>query len=102
MFLHLHTIPHNDKAKTHVLQQTTIVRRALRQDCFEAQIWGKVPKHFCSIEGPQNTVTSIILKWMKFGTTGTLPRAGHLAKLHNWGRRVREVTKNLMVTLTEL
>ena len=69
-----------------------IVRRAPRQDCVEAL---KVSK---------NTVASIILKWNKFGTTKTLPRAGRLAKPSNWGRRalVREVTKNLMVTLTEL
>ena len=52
----------------------------------------------------KNTVASIILKWKKFGTTKTLPRAGHLAKLSSRGRRtlVREVTKNLMVTLTVL
>ena len=30
-----------------------IARRAPRQDCVEAQIWGRVPKHFCSIEDPQ-------------------------------------------------
>ena len=30
-----------------------IVRMAPRQDCVEAEIWGRVPKHFCSIEGPQ-------------------------------------------------
>jgi hypothetical protein len=30
-----------------------IVRRAQRQDCVEAQIWGRVPKYFCSIDGPQ-------------------------------------------------
>uniref|UniRef100_A0AAZ3NS67 Transposase Tc1-like domain-containing protein n=1 Tax=Oncorhynchus tshawytscha TaxID=74940 RepID=A0AAZ3NS67_ONCTS len=30
-----------------------IVRRAPRQDCVEAQIWGRVPKHVCSIEGPK-------------------------------------------------
>jgi hypothetical protein len=43
---------------------------------------------------PKNTVDSIILKWKKFGTT----------KLSNRGIRalVREVTKNPMVTLTEL
>ena len=41
----------------------------------------------------KNTVASIVLKWMKFGTTKTLPRAGCLAKLSN-----REVTKNPMVT----
>ena len=34
---------------------------------------------------PKNTVASIILKWMKFGTTKTLPRAGRLAKLSNRG-----------------
>ena len=53
---------------------------------------------------PKNRVASIIFKWNKFGTTKTLPRAGCLAKLSNQGRRtlVREVTKNLMVTLTEL
>ena len=48
---------------------------------------------------PKNTVASIILKWKKI-----FPRAGLPAKLSNWGRRtlVREVTKNPMVTLTEL
>jgi hypothetical protein len=48
-------------------------------------------------------VASIILKW-KFGTNKTLPRAVCPAKLSNRGRRamVREVTKNPMVTLTEL
>jgi transposase len=53
---------------------------------------------------PKNTVASIILKWKKFGTTKALPRAGRPAKLSNWGRRilVRPVTKNPMVTLTEL
>ena len=30
-----------------------IVRRAPRQGCVEKQIWGRVPKHFCSIECPQ-------------------------------------------------
>ena len=57
-----------------------------------------------ALKVPKNTVASIILKWKKFGTTKTLPRAGHLAKLSNRGRRalVREVTKNQMITLTEL
>ena len=43
---------------------------------------------------PKNTV-AIILKLKKFGTTKTLPRAGHLAELSNRGRMalVREVTK---------
>ena len=57
-----------------------IVCGAPRRDCVEAQIWGKVLKHFCSIEVPQEY---IMLKWKKFGTTKTLPRAGHPAKLSN-------------------
>jgi hypothetical protein len=49
-------------------------------------------------------VASIILKWKKFGTTKTLPRAVRPDKLTNRGRRdlIREVTKNPMVTLTEI
>ena len=51
-----------------------------------------------------STVASIIRKWKKFGTTRTLPIAGRLSKLSNRGRRalVREVTKNPMITLSEL
>ena len=49
-----------------------------------------------ALKVPKNTVFSIILKWKMFRTTKT-------AKLSNQGRRtlVREVTKNLMVTLAE-
>ena len=56
-----------------------------------------------ALKVPKNTVASIILKLKTFGTTKTLPRAGCLAKLSGWERRslVREVTKNLMVTLKE-
>ena len=52
----------------------------------------------------KNTVASIILKWKRFGATKTLPRAGRPTKLSNRGRRalVMEVTKNPVVTLTEL
>ena len=47
-----------------------------------------------ALKVPKNTVASVILKWKKFGTT----------KLSKGGRRVLvgEVTKNTMVTLTEL
>ena len=57
-----------------------------------------------ALKFPRNTVASIILKWKKFGTTKILPRAGHPAKLSKRARRVlvREVTKNAMVSLTEL
>ena len=73
-----------------------IVRRAPRHDCVEIQIWGRVPKHFCSIEGLQEHSGPIIFKWEKFGTTQTFPRAGLPAKMSNRGRSalVREVTKN--------
>jgi len=49
-------------------------------------------------------VASIIRKCKKFGTTRTLPRAGRPSTLRDGGRRalVREVTKNPVVTLTEL
>ena len=80
-----------------------IVRSAARQDCVEAQIWGRVQKVSAAFKVPKNTVASIILKWKKLGTTKTLPTAGCPAKLNNQGRRalVREVTKNPLVTLTE-
>jgi hypothetical protein len=53
-----------------------------------------------AFKGPKNTVVSIILKWKKFGTTKTLPKAGRPDKLSNRGRRalIREVSKNPMVT----
>ena len=80
-----------------------IVRRAPRQDCVETQIWGRVQQSSAALKVPRTQLASIILKWKKFGTTKILPRAGRPAKLSNRWRRalVREVTKNLMVTLTE-
>jgi hypothetical protein len=59
-------------------------------------------KMSAALNVPNNTMTSIILKWKKFGTTKTLPRA--VRKLSIRGRRAffREVTKNTMVTLKEL
>ena len=55
-------------------------------------------KMCAALKFSKNTVASIILKWKKFRTTKTLPRAGRSAKLSNQGRRAlgREVT------LTEL
>jgi transposase len=81
-----------------------IVQRALRQDCVEAQIWGRVPKKSAALKVPKNTVAFVIIKWRKFRTTKIPPRSGRPAKLSNRGRRalVREVAKNPMVTLTEL
>ncbi|MBN3296042.1 ZBED4 protein, partial [Amia calva] len=57
-----------------------------------------------ALKVPMSTVASIIRKWKKFGTTRTVPRAGRPTKLSDQGRRAlfREVTKNPMVTLTEL
>ena len=73
--------------------------RAQRQDCAEAQIWGRQKKP-ATLKVPESTVASIIYKWKKFGTTRTLPRAGRPAKLNNQGRRilVRKVIKNPVVT----
>uniref|UniRef100_A0AAZ3Q334 Sleeping Beauty transposase HTH domain-containing protein n=1 Tax=Oncorhynchus tshawytscha TaxID=74940 RepID=A0AAZ3Q334_ONCTS len=54
-------------------------------------------KNSATLKVPKDTVASIILKWKKFGTTKTLPRAGCPATLSNRERRalvrVREVTK---------
>ena len=57
-----------------------------------------------ALKVPMSTVATIIHKWRKFGTTRTLPRVVRPAKLSNQGRTVlvRELTKNQMVTLTEL
>ncbi|KAG2456319.1 TCB1 transposase, partial [Polypterus senegalus] len=57
-----------------------------------------------ALKVPMSTVASIIRKWKKFKTTRTLPSAGRPSKLSDRGRRalVREVTKNPMVTLSEL
>ena len=59
---------------------------------------------YAAMKVPKITVAFIILKWKTLGTTKTLPIAGRPAKLSNQRRRalVREVTKNQMVTLTEL
>uniref|UniRef100_A0A8C4XBU7 Transposase n=1 Tax=Erpetoichthys calabaricus TaxID=27687 RepID=A0A8C4XBU7_ERPCA len=61
-------------------------------------------KFFAALKVPMSTVASIIRKWKRFETTRTLPRAGRPSKLSDRGRRalVREVTKNPMVTLSEL
>ncbi|KAG2462272.1 TCB1 transposase, partial [Polypterus senegalus] len=57
-----------------------------------------------SLKVPVSTVASIICKWKKFETTRTLPRTGQPSKLSDRRRRalVREMTKNPMVTLSEL
>ncbi|KAG2468594.1 TCB1 transposase, partial [Polypterus senegalus] len=61
-------------------------------------------KNSAALKVPMSTVASIIRKGKKFKTTSTLPRAGWPSKLSDRGRRalVREVTKNPMVTLSEL
>ncbi|KAG2465422.1 TCB1 transposase, partial [Polypterus senegalus] len=61
-------------------------------------------KMAAALKVPMSTVASIICKWKKFETTRTLPRAVRPSKLSDRGRRalIREVIKNLMVTLSEL
>ena len=57
-----------------------------------------------ALKVPKNTMAFIILKWKTFGITKTPPRADHPSQTEQSGRRalVMEVTRNLMVTLTEL
>ncbi len=61
-------------------------------------------KNSAALKVPKSTVASIILKWETFGTTKTLPRAGHPAKLSYRGRRALEigVKKNPKITVAEL
>jgi transposase len=83
----------------------------MRSKTLSVELRDRIVSRHRSGEGYQNiyaalkfTVASIILNWKRFGTTKTLPRAGHPAKLSNSGRRalVRKVTKNPMVSLTKL
>ena len=46
---------------------------------------GEYQKMSAVLKVPKNIVTSIILKWKKFGATKPLSRAGRLAKLSNQG-----------------
>jgi hypothetical protein len=57
-----------------------------------------------ALKVPKNRVYSIVLKWKKFGTTKTLPRAGHPAKLSNQGEKglCQGGDQEPMITLTEL
>ena len=64
---------------------------------------GKVTKNCIQNGRSKNTVAFIILKWKKFVTTKTLPRAGCPSKLSNQGRSalVKEVTKSSSVEMGE-
>ncbi|KAG2470180.1 TC1A transposase, partial [Polypterus senegalus] len=61
-------------------------------------------KNSAALKVLMSTVASIICKWKKFEITRTLPRAGRPSKLSDRGRKalVRDMTKNPMVTLSEL
>ncbi len=73
-----------------------IVCRPQIQDCIAAQIWGRLQKKFCSIEGSQKHVVSVTLNGRGLTQPGLFLE---LAKLSNWWRRtlVRLVTKNLII-----
>ena len=81
-----------------------IVLRHRQQTCQESAAHQRYQKISAALKVPKNTVASIVLKWKKFGTTKTLPRAGRPAKLNNRGRRalVWEVANGPMVTLRAL
>ena len=48
-----------------------------------------------ALDTPWNTVKTVIKKWIKFGTTVTLPRTGHPSKMDEKPRRklVREAAE---------
>ena len=94
--VHIRAKPSHDFEGIVVELQDRIVERHISGEGYQ--------KMSAALKVPKNTVASIILKWKKFGTTKTVPRAGHPAKLNNRRRRawVREGTKNPMVTQTEL
>uniref|UniRef100_A0AAZ3SN79 Uncharacterized protein n=1 Tax=Oncorhynchus tshawytscha TaxID=74940 RepID=A0AAZ3SN79_ONCTS len=81
-----------------------IFRRAPRNRIVSRQRSGEGNQNISAALKVTNSTLEIILKWKKFRTTKTLPRTVRLAKLSNRGRRalVREMTKNPMVTRTEL
>ena len=91
-------------AKTKPLGQRNCLQSSETGLCRGTDLGEGYKKNSAALKVPKSTVASIILKWKKFGTTRTLPSAGCPTKLSNQGRRVlvREVTKNLMVTLAEL
>uniref|UniRef100_A0AAY5L6C3 Transposase Tc1-like domain-containing protein n=1 Tax=Esox lucius TaxID=8010 RepID=A0AAY5L6C3_ESOLU len=57
-----------------------------------------------ALDIPWNTVKTVIIKWRKYGTTETLPRAGHPSKIDEKTRRklVREASKSPTAILKEL
>ena len=70
-------------------------------DCRDTDLGKCTKKMSAALKVPKNTVATIILKWKTFETPKTHHRAGRPAKLSKGGRKA-EVTKNPMVTLTEL
>jgi hypothetical protein len=53
----------SEKKPCHEVER--IVLRDQRQDCVEAQIWGRVPNISTTLKVPKNTVAYIVLKWKK-------------------------------------
>ena len=47
-----------------------IVHRAPRQDCVEAQIWGRAPNISAALKTFMNTESSTILKWKNVEQSG--------------------------------
>ena len=69
--------------------------------CLGTDVGKGTKKMSAALKVPKNTVASIILKWKKFGTTRLF--LGLAARPSRERRAlVRVVTKNSMVTLTEL
>ena len=81
-----------------------IDHRAPRQDCVEAQIWRRGPKKVCRCPRrcPRTQWPPSFLNVRSLEPPRLFLELA--SKLSNWGRMalVREVTKNPMLTLTEL
>ena len=56
-------------------------------------------KMYAALKIPKNTVTSIILKWKKSGTTKTLP--GRLVRFEMNGAKYREILDENLLQSTQ-
>ena len=76
-----------------VRQLMPFIRAKMRSKELSLELRDRIVRGYRSGEGYQKMsaalkVAAIILKWKRFGTTKTIPRVGHPAKLSNQGRRV--------------
>ncbi|XP_077107151.1 uncharacterized protein LOC143764919 [Ranitomeya variabilis] len=90
------------QAKAMIRKQLTTQQRDLIVESYQSgEGYKKISK---SLDISRNTVKTVIKKWLKFGTTVTLPRTGRPSKIDVRTRRklVREAAKRPRATLKEL